>query len=346
MKHVVCALVANDGTFTGEAFSMPVDADTTIGDVLQMAFQSCPSIPRGLNSRLVTVWKPDEFFPLNPYDSITGHVKNLHLDDSDPRAQELGQANPLTYYIELNSLLPIHVHLVIQLAKETLATVTRRRYEWAVVSEKNEAMVEFLRTSAYTNEAPSSLAHLSQCPNNQEDGGRPLNDRPSKDIDVTPIALLYRPFGQFLDRMLDSPEEEDGIDIEKLESAVDEFAFEMTFHYQSESDRQTHALRHFDKIFSSNTSFDLPQIRAGHVRGNLRSDGHANGPAGLMETIVAVKNELGAGNADPKIRITSYFSHAHREYIAGGLGSRGIYDRFLFPTLGISIIGKNTVQFV
>ncbi len=106
-----------------------------------------------------------------------------------------------------------------------------------------------------------------------------------------------------------------------------------------ESQRQVAALEDLNKIFSSNTSTALPEIRPGLVFENRPSDGHANGPAGVMETVVEVKNELGAGHADPEVLLTSYFAQTH---IMGIKDEHydGLYERFLFPTLGISIIGQ------
>ncbi len=220
--------------------------------------------------------------------------------------------------------------------------VIRRMQEGiAPTNELLAPMKKFSRKSPYTNDTPSNLATTYRCfvnQNNVEE--RILNDRPVKDAEVVPIALLYSPFGQFLDRMRDSPEDGDGgVDIKNLEFAVGEFAVHMSLHYRMEAKRQLAALEHLNKKFSSNTSTALPEIRSGPVFESWSSDGHASGPAGVMETVVEVKNELGAGQADPEVQLTAYFAQAHKMGIKDEHYDE-VYERFLFPTLGISIIGR------
>ncbi|KAH9066267.1 hypothetical protein EDB87DRAFT_702019 [Lactarius vividus] len=84
----------------------------------------------------------------------------------------------------------------------------------------------------------------------------------------------------------------------------------------------------------------LPSIHVGTVSQDWQSDGHghANGPANIMETIVQVGNELGSGNADPKVWLTAQFTQMHGDHLDRG-SHDSLYDRFLFSTLGVFIIG-------
>ena len=67
-----------------------------------------------------------------------------------------------------------------------------------------------------------------------------------------PSPLLYRPFGDFLDRLSDYPQDEDNVDLDALESAaVERFASAMCKHYMSENGRQNEALSLLNEIFSS-----------------------------------------------------------------------------------------------
>ena len=112
----------------------------------------------------------------------------------------------------------------------------------------------------------------------------------------------------------------------------------MSRHYSNESSRQKVALDLLKKIFASNKSYPLPDIREGTVSGRRQSGGHAYGPADVMETVVEIKNELGSGQADHEVQMTAYFAQMHRDQIDGGY-HKALYQRFLFPTLGIIIIG-------
>jgi hypothetical protein len=62
------------------------------------------------------------------------------------------------------------------------------------------------------------------------------------------------------------------------------------------------------------------------------------GPADVLETIVELKNEFGIGNVDPEVQITAYYTRS----IAAGFSGRyrTLFKRFLFPALGISLVGK------
>ncbi len=200
---------------------IPVDAKMFVDDVAKSASSIFPTIPSGLRPGSLTMWKLTEPFPLDLDDLIPGHVKNSRLQSvgfgsgSNPKALAIKSARAISLarYFEFESLSQEHVNVVIQLPEEYSFMVVRRMQE--VIAPTNELlapMKKFSRKSQYTNDTPSRLVVASTCfvnQNNVEE--RILNDRPAKDAEVVPIALLYSPFGQFLDRMRDSPEESNGI---------------------------------------------------------------------------------------------------------------------------------------
>lgn len=47
-------------------------------------------------------------------------------------------------------------------------------------------------------------------------------------------------------------------------------------------------------------------------------------------------NELGPGDADPEVHLTSSFVQMH----SGHFSERTLYDKFLLPALGILVIGR------
>jgi len=63
----------------------------------------------------------------------------------------------------------------------------------------------------------------------------------------------------------------------------------------------------------------LPRIALSKIVGERTSDGHANGPADVMETVVDIKNEYGSTNSDPENQFTSYFLQMHSTQIHSGL---------------------------
>jgi hypothetical protein len=199
-------------------------------------------------------------------------------------------------------------------------------------------------TSPYNELAPSILAHISEFPKHQKDEkARILNDRPNKDVQVPPIALLYPPFGQFLDLIDHPPGVDDNVNLTKLEAAVNDFASLMCRFYDDESLRRSALLPALKTIFDCN-KMPLPEIMPSSIcvasgnGGDRSTNGHANGPAGVMETVIELKNEIGATNSDPEIEVVAYYSQMFGGQCCVGSHPR-LYDGFMFPALGISIIG-------
>jgi hypothetical protein len=184
---------------------------------------------------------------------------------------------------------------------------------------------------------PSTVAKSSEFIKAQAKEGRILNDRPDKDEKVPPIALLYAPFGQFLDHIRDRPEKQPGVDLREFQFAVDDFASAMCEGFIDEDRRQDKVLPLLNDIFKCYHPFKLPPIDPTVIAEKRTSGGHAKGPAELMETIVEFQNEFGSGQTDPEIQITSYYLQMFNREKDGQF--QDTFKKYLCPSLGISIIG-------
>jgi hypothetical protein len=85
----------------------------------------------------------------------------------------------------------------------------------------------------------------------RNDSQRILDDRPSADLDVPPIPLLYSGFGHFVDiyNGCDDIPYLSGIDFPALEAAVDDFADKMGEFFESEDARRDQGLPLPNAIF-------------------------------------------------------------------------------------------------
>jgi len=201
-----------------------------------------------------------------------------------------------------------------------------------------DKLVGHTATSPLVCEAPSTVAMPHVFRKSQAKEGRILNDRPHKDVRVPPIALLYAPFGRFLDHIRDRPEEQPGVDLREFQLAVDEFASMMCEHFPDEDERRDEILPLLNAIFEIYHPFELPTLVPAITTGKRTSDGHAVGPAQLMETIVEIKNEFGSDHTDPEIQLTSYCLQMFNRRMISGRNKKS-FEKYLCPTLVISIIG-------
>jgi hypothetical protein len=208
-------------------------------------------------------------------------------------------------------------------------------------AQEDEAVqvMKYIHDTPYSRLAPSDTAKGSEFRRLQNDPERRiLNDRPYKDVQITPIALLYSPFGEFLDHIRNPPTISDGVHLKKLQAAVEDFSFLMCQHYTNEEGRRRKVLKALNAIFECYLPYHLTTIIPSLLSGSRSSDGHAEGPAGVLEVVVEFKNELGIGQTDPEVQITGYYLQSLREESFGP--HKALYERFLFPALGISLMGK------
>jgi hypothetical protein len=194
-----------------------------------------------------------------------------------------------------------------------------------------------MATSPFVCGPPSTVAKPSEFIKAQAKEGRILNDRPDKDGKVPPIALLYAPFGRFLDHIRDRPEKQPGVDLREFQFAVDDFASAMCEHFIDEDRRRDKVLPLLNDIFECYHPFKLPPLDPTVIAEKRASGGHAKGPAELMETIVEFQNEFGSGQTDPEMQITSSYLQMFNREKDGQF--QDTFKKHLCPSLVILIIG-------
>jgi hypothetical protein len=214
---------------------------------------------------------------------------------------------------------------------------------------EDDAAEEYLKGPLATS-APSAVAkHNAVCDMQKQPGLRVANDRPShSDTDQLPIALLYHGFGHFLDLatgaltdpMLDIErrEFEENINQREFEENIDGFMTSMNAYYTKEDHRRSHVLRCFNNIFQCCLGDHTQNLVAGMVREGRHSGGHVLGPAGTIEVVMEVKNELSSGGADPVIEFAACYTQSLMDE-----PTLAVLSHFVFPALGIVVIGQYRV---
>jgi hypothetical protein len=130
----------------------------------------------------------------------------------------------------------------------------------------------------------------------------------------------------------------DVVHLKKLETAVDEFSFLMCQHYTDEEGRRKKVLEALNTIFECYLPSHLTRIIPSPINGHRSSGGDADGPAGVLEVIIGFENELGIGNTDPEVQITACYLQSLLDESSGP--HQALFERFLFPALGITLVGK------
>ena len=161
------------------------------------------------------------------------------------------------------------------------------------------------------------------------------------DNDIPPIALVYQPFGQFLDTYLSergyNPEEALS---PRARECVDRFMARMASIYASEDARQGACLQTLNDIFYAVLGERHRQIMPG-VIGKFRSDGHSRGPHGTPLCVVEFKNESPSHHL-PVVELACYYHQLATEV------KKRYKSTFMcstLPALGMTITGKLIIVF-
>ena len=113
------------------------------------------------------------------------------------------------------------------------------------------------------------------------------------------------------------------------------FASAMSRYYPDERTRREEALSRLNDIFECYLESRIHLLMAVYVYKDLFSHGHALGPMKTIETVMEIRNELGATDSDPMIELSAYYVQA----IAKAFDDSW-KGRFLFPALGIVVVGE------
>jgi len=341
--EILCVLVTDTSEVLGRVVCMPMARDSYVSIFLtDFANAMSHLIPNHIRPSQLIPWRPHVYFPTDP-NNLPGHVQQLHLDTQANRgATQLDDGSLLEDHFS-DPLPRKHVHMVVQLPHVPVQSPA----QFGLGTTGIAPFRAFATTSPYATESPSDAAHPSAFRVYQKDSViRLLNDRPTKDIWVTPIALLWRPFGQFHDHIRNPPETMD-VNMMRIGPLVDEFASLMCKHYDSEAQRRDKLIPVLNNIFSCSSPqspsqrFDFPPIMPATISRDRRTDGHALGPGQTPDIIVEMKNEFGAGGTDPEIQLTSYYLQILAQHLISG-SHNFLHECSLLPALGISIISKSS----
>ncbi|TFK18037.1 hypothetical protein FA15DRAFT_731608 [Coprinopsis marcescibilis] len=191
---------------------------------------------------------------------------------------------------------------------------------------------DLLKRAKLIDLAPSQIAKPAQYKSLQQNPSQKiLDDRPSPDVDVAPIALLYHGFGHFEDIITCR----EAINIEQCRSSVDAFAEAMSCFYPTENDRRDAALPHLNGIFSAHVGATIPSVHPAFI-GTAGSDGHSVGRHGQPLNVIEIKNEQAGIQALPQIEAAAYVGRLHNSMMPA---ARVLLEQWRMPCLGITIIG-------
>ncbi|KII90869.1 hypothetical protein PLICRDRAFT_39469 [Plicaturopsis crispa FD-325 SS-3] len=183
--------------------------------------------------------------------------------------------------------------------------------------------------------APSqSSTHVTA---HQEDPQERIwTDRPEREDDIAPIALLYAGFGRFLDVFEGREQGWGRLSRSELEKRVDAFSAAMRSYYTDETPRGEKVLPLLESIFRlgvPSCSFTAASID------RVSSDGHCMGPLGLPTVVVEFKNETNSGriNIPDEQALASLLHSYHHAQSTNTRKTRHLRT----PALGIVVMGPH-----
>ena len=162
-----------------------------------------------------------------------------------------------------------------------------------------------------------------------------MDDRPTPDLSIPPIPLLYHGFGHFLD-IMDGRDDVPGlVDVKaaELRTAVGRLATKMTELTETEEDRREQGLVCLREIFTARQGVEIPQISSSAI-GSISSDGHNIRKDGTS-SIVVVFEKLQTGTPTlPQVEVAGYFAHLNARL------NPEVYRQWRVPCLGMTIVGE------
>ncbi|KAJ7252704.1 hypothetical protein B0H12DRAFT_1233802 [Mycena haematopus] len=168
---------------------------------------------------------------------------------------------------------------------------------------------------------------------------RVLNDRPESGTSIAPAALLYAPFGKFID--IYNAVSTSGVESVKedvLRRNVERLAREGRKYYENEARKRSAMLPILNEIFAAHTdSAQWPQVlqfSIGSIPG-VATDRH-RGPLDAASIIVDFKNELMKISSEAEYEAVAYATQSH----AKATEKHGdLYNAYRVPTLCLTMQG-------
>ncbi|KAJ7207200.1 hypothetical protein GGX14DRAFT_456552 [Mycena pura] len=191
------------------------------------------------------------------------------------------------------------------------------------------AWTTFMTESPIATHAPSSVAkepHTHQA----SPAHRIWNDRPDSEPGMTPIALLYQPFGKFQD--ISKGIAADGVELVDetvLRTGVLQLAAAGRDFYPDETARRLAMLPFIDNIFESHRDSALwPTLMVDHD----------TSPLGAVTTLVEFRNEFLDITSEAEYEAAAYATQSHA---AASKIFPEVYRAFRMPTLMLTVHGAN-----
>ncbi|KAJ2935505.1 hypothetical protein H1R20_g1589, partial [Candolleomyces eurysporus] len=309
--ELCCCFPKDEGYF----FVVSATSNQKVGHLLKVVCEDLKAAGHGMLLKDIQLYKAD--ISTTPKEDILQRTREwLHVQPAQARLQA---------FEELEELLPDDppkgkLHLVIA---NTEATLKR--------SASPLLQHDLLKRTKLAQDAPSQVARSSTYKSIQHNPSEKiLDDRPSPDADIAPIALLYHGFGHFEDIIACRK----ATDIERFKPAVDNFAETMSRFYRHEDERRDAGLPLLNIILAIRGDSATPSLSAAAI-GSVRSNGHSVGRHDGPITVVEFKNELTGIIALPHVEAVAYVAHLHARID----GRRQLFQKWRIPCLGITVIG-------
>jgi len=314
---------------SSEPFSVKIAGDETVDDLKEAIKKKKEHSLAGIDAVALNLWKLSTPIAASELDAKLGHVRS---------PEEIAGCIKLAPWVELSEYFSSpprkHVHVVVQLPP---IQSNRQKRKADAAPEPDD--FEEAKKARLTALAPSDASKPVYYQHMQENASqRILDDRPSADLEVPPVPLLYSGFGHFVDIYNgrdDVPRLAD-IDFPALEAAVDTFAETMAGFFGNEDLRRDEGLPLVNAIFScrKEKAPTFLALRAESFRG-YRSDGHNLAAHQSAGTIVEFKDKNTGITSIPEVEAAAYFAQLN---IAPNHKST-FFGRWRVPCLALTVVG-------
>jgi hypothetical protein len=204
MLAMNCLLVTNDCKTIGGVVIVDLPPDRYVGELLEEVInkKGPVHIPDSIAADALIPWKPHVPFPSLPPHGFANHADELNLNSSEDDTCGAASLDPCAELQEYFTEPPPNkvIHIVIQLPPEqSLADSGLDPLQVEAEYDSYDDLIDYMSTSRYVLDAPSTVSKPDVFQEYQDTDNRILNDCPNMDNKVSPLALLYPPFGQFID---------------------------------------------------------------------------------------------------------------------------------------------------
>ncbi|KAI0263452.1 hypothetical protein BC834DRAFT_313901 [Gloeopeniophorella convolvens] len=247
-----CIALCEDGSVECSRFAIRMKRNSRLNDL-------AVEIPKHL--RLdpaiyppAELWRPKSSIPFDD-PRLSERVRSLKPFEPDGETQLLNILLTVDGFCTTYHPDKLDLHVIAKLQPVPIVCGKKRSR-----TQYEESTPPFLLGPMITL-SPSSAARPDEVRSMQQySDQRVANNRPNVDFGHTPIALLYRGFGCFLDHIAcgsaDTVDVADGVNIHALEEPVGAFVDAMRDYYPDEETRRDAAVTLLNDIFNCHPSSD------------------------------------------------------------------------------------------